>query len=74
MSSIARSFGPATLVHQRQREVGLQRLQRQVQHRMAVHRRHLRLRVHDRGAGLVLHVLARDHGADLAAQRAIWAA
>ena len=57
------------LVHQRQGEVGLQGLQRQVQHRVAVHRGDLRLRIHHRGAGAVLHVLARDDGADLPAQR-----
>ena len=36
---------------------------------MAVHARDLRRRVHHRGAGLVLHVLARDDGADLLAER-----
>ena len=46
MSSMARSFGPARLVHQRQREVGLQRLQREFEHRIAMHRRDLRRRVH----------------------------
>ena len=53
------------LVYQRQREVGLQRLQREFEHRVSVHRRDLRLRVHLRSARAVLHVLARDHGADL---------
>ena len=47
------------LVHQRQGEVGFERLERQVEHRVPVHRCDLRGRVHRRGAGRVLHVLAR---------------
>ena len=57
------------LVHQRQREAGLQRQQREVQHLMPVHARHLGLRVHDRRARLVLHRLPGDHRADLLAER-----
>ena len=52
-------------MHERQREHRLQRLQRQIQHGVIVNPRHLRFRIHDRGAGLVLHVLAGDDGADL---------
>ena len=36
------------LVHQRQREAGLERLEREVEHLVAVDARHLGLRVHDR--------------------------
>jgi hypothetical protein len=43
---------PGAFVHQRQREVGLQRLQRQFEHRMPVHRRDLRLRIHHRAGHL----------------------
>ena len=57
------------LVHQWQREAGLERLQREVQHLVAVDAGDLGLRVHDAGAGLVLHVLPGDDGADLAAER-----
>ena len=57
------------LVDQRQREAGLERLQREVEHRVAVHAGDLGRRVHHRGAGLVLHRLPGDHRADLAAER-----
>ena len=57
------------LVHQRQREGRLQRLERQVEHRVAVHARHLGRRVHHRSARLVLHALARHHGANLGPER-----
>ena len=57
------------LVHQRQREAGLERQEREVEHLVPVHARHLGLRVHHRGARLVLHVLPGDDGADLAAER-----
>ena len=57
------------LVHQRQGEIRLQRLHREIEHGMAVDARHLGPRVHDRRAGLVLHVLARDDGPDLLAER-----
>ena len=69
MSSMARSFSRRDLMHERQREIRFQRLQRKIEHGMAVHARHLGLRVHDRRAGFVLHVLARNDGPDLAAQR-----
>ena len=57
------------LMHQRQREVGFERLERKVENRETVNAGDLRLGVHDGRAGLVLHVLARDHGANLRLQR-----
>jgi hypothetical protein len=57
------------LMHERQGEIGLQRLHRKIEHGMAVDARHLGERVHDRRTGLVLHVLARNDGRDLLAER-----
>ena len=56
-------------VHQRQREIRLQRQHREIEHGMAVDARHLGERIHHGRAGLVFHVLARHHRADLLLQR-----
>ena len=67
-SSIARSSAPAMIVDQRQRKTRLDRLQRQIQHSMAMDARDLGLGI-DRGrARLVLHRLSREDLADLALQ------
>ena len=56
------------LMHQRQREIGFQRQDREIEHGVTMHARHLRLGVHDRRARLVLHVLARNDRANLAGE------
>ena len=57
------------LVHERQREIRFQRQERELEDGTPVDAGDLRLRIHHRRAGSVLHVLARDHRPDLAAQR-----
>ena len=57
------------LMNQRQSEIRFERQQRQIKDGMSVHAGDLRLRIHHRGPGPVLHALARNNGADLSAER-----
>ena len=60
--------GAVQLAQDGQAQVRLERLPGGIQHRHAVQARHLRRRVHDRGARGVLHRLAREDRTDLLPQ------
>ena len=59
----------ARLVQQREAHVRFERILRGIEHRHAVQTGDLRLRVHLRCAGAILHRLPRKHGADLRSER-----